>query len=30
VATTVGAANFGQVTGATDPRTFQMALKLLF
>jgi hypothetical protein len=30
VATTVGAANFGQVTAATDPRTFQMALKLLF
>ena len=30
VAGTVGSANFGQVTGATDPRTFQMALKLLF
>jgi hypothetical protein len=30
VATTVGASNFGQVTSATDPRTFQFALKLLF
>jgi hypothetical protein len=30
VATTVGASNFGQVTGAMDPRTFQMVLKLLF
>lgn len=27
---TVGSANFGQVAGAMDPRTFQMALKLLF
>jgi hypothetical protein len=30
VATTMGATNFGQVTNATDPRTFQFALKLLF
>jgi hypothetical protein len=30
VATTMGAANFGQVTSATDPRTLQFALKLLF
>jgi hypothetical protein len=30
VATTVGASNFGQVTGAMDPRTFQFALKILF
>jgi hypothetical protein len=30
MATTVGASNFGQVTGAMDPRTFQMVLKLLF
>lgn len=30
VATTVGASNFGQVTNAMDPRTFQFALKLLF
>ncbi|MEK7404239.1 MAG: carboxypeptidase regulatory-like domain-containing protein [Acidobacteriota bacterium] len=30
VATQLGASNFGQVTNATDPRTFQLALKLLF
>lgn len=30
VATTVGATNFGQVTAANDPRTFQFALKLVF
>lgn len=30
VATTVGASNFGQVTNAMDPRTFQFALKVLF
>ncbi len=30
VATTVGASNFGQVTSAMDPRTFQFALKLVF
>jgi len=30
VATTMGASNFGQVTSATDPRTFQFAVKLLF
>lgn len=30
VATTVGASNFGQVTGAMDPRTFQFGLKLVF
>jgi len=30
VATQFGASNFGQVTTATDPRTFQFALKLLF
>jgi hypothetical protein len=28
VATQLGASNFGQVTSATDPRTFQFALKL--
>lgn len=30
VGTTVGAANFGQVTSATDPRTFQLGLRLEF
>ncbi|HUS07211.1 MAG TPA: TonB-dependent receptor [Bryobacteraceae bacterium] len=30
VATTVGAANFGQVTNAMDPRNLQFALKVLF
>ena len=30
VATTFGATNFGQVTSANDPRTFQFGLKLLF
>ncbi|MCC6263736.1 MAG: TonB-dependent receptor [Bryobacterales bacterium] len=30
VATTVGASNFGQVTNAMDPRTFQFALKMIF
>lgn len=30
VATTVGASNFGQVTSATDPRTFQFGLRLQF
>jgi hypothetical protein len=30
VATTVGAGGFGQVTGASDPRITQLALKLLF
>jgi hypothetical protein len=30
VATQVGASNFGQVTSATDPRTFQFGLRLAF
>lgn len=30
VATTVNAGNFGQVTGATDPRTMQLGLRLEF
>jgi hypothetical protein len=30
VATTVGASNFGQVTNAMDPRTFQFGLKVVF
>ncbi len=30
ISTTVGSANFGQVTGATDPRTLQLALRLSF
>jgi hypothetical protein len=30
VSTTVGSSNFGQVTGATDPRTLQLALRLSF
>jgi hypothetical protein len=30
VATTLGAANFGQVTSANDPRTLQFGLKLAF
>ncbi len=30
VATQVGASNFGQVTSATDPRTFQLGLRLAF
>ncbi|HSU31515.1 MAG TPA: carboxypeptidase regulatory-like domain-containing protein [Bryobacteraceae bacterium] len=30
VSSTVGSANFGQVTGATDPRTLQLALRLAF
>lgn len=30
VATTVGASNFGQITSAMDPRTFQFALKFVF
>jgi len=30
VATTVGATNFGQVTSATDPRIFQLGLRLAF
>jgi hypothetical protein len=30
VASQVGAANFGQVTSATDPRTFQFGLRLTF
>jgi hypothetical protein len=30
VATTVGAGGFGQVTGASDPRILQLALKLIF
>ncbi|MBL8229629.1 MAG: TonB-dependent receptor [Bryobacterales bacterium] len=30
VATTVGAANFGQVTSATDPRTLQLGLRFSF
>jgi hypothetical protein len=30
VATTIGATNFGQVTSATDPRTFQFGLRLQF
>ena len=30
VATTVGAANFGQVTSANDPRTLQFGLRFGF
>ncbi|MBV8904384.1 MAG: hypothetical protein JOZ22_12175, partial [Acidobacteriia bacterium] len=30
LSTTVGSSNFGQVTGATDPRTLQLALRLSF
>jgi hypothetical protein len=30
VSSTVGSANFGQITGATDPRTLQLALRLAF
>jgi hypothetical protein len=30
ISTTVGSANFGQATAATDPRTLQLALKLSF
>jgi hypothetical protein len=30
VSTTVGSSNFGQVTGATDPRTLQLALRFSF
>ena len=30
VSTTVGSTNFGQVTGATDPRTLQLALRVSF
>jgi len=30
VSTAVGTGNFGQVTGATDPRTFEFALRLSF
>jgi hypothetical protein len=30
LSTTVGSSNFGQVTGATDPRTLQLALRLAF
>ncbi len=30
ISTSVGSANFGQVTGATDPRTLQLALRVSF
>ncbi|MEO7142716.1 MAG: carboxypeptidase regulatory-like domain-containing protein, partial [Bryobacteraceae bacterium] len=30
ISTTVGSSNFGQVTGATDPRTLEFALRLSF
>jgi hypothetical protein len=30
ISNTVGSANFGQITGATDPRTMQLALRVNF